>query len=74
MLLEVVKYRAFGKGQNELRNDLTPRKKMSAPTTMIGMNPMITGPTTKMLNVAAASKMPATRLSPPLLMNRMELV
>jgi len=42
--------------------------KIKAPTTMIGMNPIMTGPTRRMPKVAAASRIPARRWFPPLSM------
>lgn len=59
---------------NASRIKSKPRKKISAPTTMIGMNPINTGPITSTPNVARANRTPATRLSPPLRMNSIVLV
>lgn len=51
-------------------NSSMPSKKMRAPTTITGMYPMMTGPTTIMPAVAAASMRPASREVPPLAMNK----
>jgi hypothetical protein len=51
-----------------------PSMKIRAPTTMTGINPIITGPTTRIPIVAMASMIPASRELPPLAMKRRLLV